>query len=52
MAPCAAAGLPAMAATCEVMSPDGHMLTGLAVERFALAWSLPLISISQLAARL
>ena len=46
------AGLPAVAAICEVMGPDGHMLTGAAVERFALAWSLPLISISQLAAHL
>jgi 3,4-dihydroxy 2-butanone 4-phosphate synthase/3,4-dihydroxy 2-butanone 4-phosphate synthase/GTP cyclohydrolase II len=52
LALCAAAGLPAVAAICEVMGPDGHMLTGAAVERFALAWSLPLISISQLAAHL
>jgi 3,4-dihydroxy 2-butanone 4-phosphate synthase len=52
LALCAAAGLPAVAAICEVMGPDGHMLTGSAVERFALAWSLPLISISQLAAHL
>jgi hypothetical protein len=28
------------------------MLTGAAVERFALAWSLPLISIGELAAHL
>jgi 3,4-dihydroxy-2-butanone 4-phosphate synthase len=34
------------------MGPDGHMLTGPAVERFALAWSLPLISIGELAAQL
>jgi len=52
LALCAAAGLPTVAAICEVMGPDGHMLTGSAVERFALAWSLPLISISQLAAHL
>jgi 3,4-dihydroxy 2-butanone 4-phosphate synthase/3,4-dihydroxy 2-butanone 4-phosphate synthase/GTP cyclohydrolase II len=52
LALCAAAGLPAVAAICEVMGPDGHMLTGGAVERFALAWSLPLVSISQLAAHL
>jgi 3,4-dihydroxy 2-butanone 4-phosphate synthase len=52
LALCAAAGLPAVAAICEVMGPDGHMLTGPAVERFALAWSLPLISIGQLAAHL
>jgi 3,4-dihydroxy 2-butanone 4-phosphate synthase/3,4-dihydroxy 2-butanone 4-phosphate synthase/GTP cyclohydrolase II len=52
LALCAAAGLPQVAAICEVMGPDGHMLTGGAVERFALAWSLPLISIGQLAAHL
>jgi 3,4-dihydroxy 2-butanone 4-phosphate synthase/3,4-dihydroxy 2-butanone 4-phosphate synthase/GTP cyclohydrolase II len=52
LALCAAAGLPTVAAICEVMGPDGHMLTGPAVERFALAWSLPLISVGQLAAHL
>jgi 3,4-dihydroxy 2-butanone 4-phosphate synthase len=52
LALCAAASLPTVAAICEVMGPDGHMLTGAAVERFALAWSLPLISISELAAHL
>jgi 3,4-dihydroxy 2-butanone 4-phosphate synthase/3,4-dihydroxy 2-butanone 4-phosphate synthase/GTP cyclohydrolase II len=52
LALCAAAGLPTVAAICEVMGPDGHMLTGPAVERFALAWSLPLVSIGQLAAHL
>src|ERR1700728_5081585 len=52
LALCAAAGLPTVAAICEVMGPDGHMLTGPAVERFALAWSLPLISIGELAAHL
>ena len=52
LALCAAAGLPTVAVICEVMRPDGHMLTGPAVERFALAWSLPLISIGQLAAHL
>jgi 3,4-dihydroxy 2-butanone 4-phosphate synthase/3,4-dihydroxy 2-butanone 4-phosphate synthase/GTP cyclohydrolase II len=52
LALCAAAGLPPVAAICEVMGPDGHMLTGAAVERFALAWSLPLVSIEQLAAHL
>lgn len=34
------------------MGPDGHMLTASAVERFALMWSLPLISIGELAAHL
>jgi riboflavin synthase alpha subunit len=52
LALCVAAGLPTVTAICEVMGPDGHMLTGHAVERFALAWSLPLISIGELAAQL
>jgi 3,4-dihydroxy 2-butanone 4-phosphate synthase len=52
LALCTAAGLPTVAAICEVMGADGHMLSGPAVERFALAWSLPLISIGQLAAHL
>lgn len=52
LALCAAAGLPTVAAICEVMGPDGHMLTGSAVERFALDWSLPLVSLDQLAAHL
>jgi hypothetical protein len=34
------------------MGPDGHMLTGPAIERFSLAWSLPLISIDELALHL
>jgi 3,4-dihydroxy 2-butanone 4-phosphate synthase len=50
LALCQAAGLPTVAVICEVMGPDGHMLTGSAVERFALSWSLPLISIDELAA--
>jgi 3,4-dihydroxy 2-butanone 4-phosphate synthase len=50
LALCAAAGLPTVAAICEVMGPDGRMMTGSAVERFALAWSLPLISIDELGA--
>lgn len=52
LALCDAAGLPTVAAICEVMGPDGHMLSGAAVERFALTWSLPLISIDDLAAHL
>ena len=52
LALCAAAGLPTVAAICEVMGPGGHMLTGPSVERFALSWSLPLISIGELAAHL
>lgn len=52
LALCEAAGLPTVAVICEAMGPDGHMLTGPDAERFALAWSLPLISISELAAHL
>ncbi len=50
LALCQAAGLPTVAVICEVMGPDGRMLTGSAVERFALRWALPLISIEDLAA--
>jgi 3,4-dihydroxy 2-butanone 4-phosphate synthase/3,4-dihydroxy 2-butanone 4-phosphate synthase/GTP cyclohydrolase II len=50
LALCQAAGLPTVAAICEVMGPDGHMLTGSAVERFALNWGLPMIAIDDLAA--
>jgi 3,4-dihydroxy 2-butanone 4-phosphate synthase len=52
LALCVAAGLPTVAAICEVMGPDGHMLTGPAVERFALRWGIPMISIDELAAHL
>ncbi len=50
LALCQAAGLPTVAAICEVMGPDGHMLTGSAVERFALSHGLPMIAIDELAA--
>jgi 3,4-dihydroxy 2-butanone 4-phosphate synthase len=50
LALCQAAGLPTVAAICEVMGPDGHMLTGSAVERFALNWGLPMIAVNELAA--
>jgi 3,4-dihydroxy 2-butanone 4-phosphate synthase/3,4-dihydroxy 2-butanone 4-phosphate synthase/GTP cyclohydrolase II len=50
LALCQAASLPTVAAICEVMGPDGHMLTGSAVERFALNWELPMIAIDDLAA--
>ena len=50
LALCQAAGLPTVAAICEIMGPDGHMLTGPAVERFALNWGLPMIAIDELAA--
>ncbi|HEY8526590.1 MAG TPA: riboflavin synthase [Acidimicrobiales bacterium] len=52
LALCAAAGLPTVAAICEVMGPDGHMLSGSAVERFALRWGQPLLSIDELARHL
>ena len=50
LALCAAAGLPTVAVICEVMGADGRMLVGSAVERFALRWSLPLVSVGELAA--
>jgi len=34
------------------MAPDGHMLVGSAVERFALRWGIPMISIDELATHL
>jgi 3,4-dihydroxy 2-butanone 4-phosphate synthase/3,4-dihydroxy 2-butanone 4-phosphate synthase/GTP cyclohydrolase II len=48
LALCAAAGLPTVAAICEVMGPDGLMLTGSAVERFALRWHQPMLAIDEL----
>ena len=50
LALCQAAGLPTVAAICEVMGPDGHMLNGSAVERFALNWGIPMVAIDELAA--
>ena len=52
LALCAAAGLPPVAVICEVMGPDGLMLTGSAVERFALRWGIPMIAIDELATHL
>lgn len=52
LALCQAAGLPTVAVICEVMGPDGLMLTGSAVERFALQWGIPLVSIDELASHL
>ena len=49
LALCQAAGVPTVAAICEVMGPDGHMLAGAAVERFALKWRIPMIAIDELA---
>src|SRR5262249_50590940 len=48
LALCQAAGLPTVAAICEVMGPEGHRPTGSAVERLALNWGLPLIAINEL----
>lgn len=50
LALCEAAGLPTVGVICEVMGPDGAMLVGSSVERFALRWELPLVSIDELAA--
>ncbi|MDQ6730585.1 MAG: 3,4-dihydroxy-2-butanone-4-phosphate synthase [Actinomycetota bacterium] len=52
LALCQAADLPTVAVICEVMGPDGLMLNGAEVERFALRWSLPQISVDELAALL
>ena len=52
LALCQAAGLPTVAVICEVMAPDGHMLVDSAVERFALRWGIPMISIDELATHL
>lgn len=52
LALCRAAGLPEVAAICEVMGPDGRMLTGAATERFALRWGIPMITIDELAGHL
>jgi 3,4-dihydroxy 2-butanone 4-phosphate synthase len=47
---CQAAGLPEVAAVCEVMSPDGTMAGVAELERFALHWGLPLVDIADLTA--
>lgn len=52
LALCEAAGLPTVSVICEVMGPDGHMLTAGAVERFALRWGQPMVSIDELASHL
>ncbi|MGO9558364.1 MAG: 3,4-dihydroxy-2-butanone-4-phosphate synthase [Acidimicrobiales bacterium] len=45
---CVAAGLPSVAAICEVMSPDGVMAGESELERYALRWGLPMIAIDDL----
>lgn len=47
---CRAAGLPEVAAICEVMSLDGTMSGSPELERFALRWGLPMIDIHDLVA--
>lgn len=48
LALCESAGLPTVAAICEIMAPDGHMAGADEAERFALRWSLPLIEVGDL----
>jgi 3,4-dihydroxy 2-butanone 4-phosphate synthase len=48
LALCEAAGLPSVAAICELMGPDGSMAGADEAERFALRWSLPLVDMSDL----
>jgi 3,4-dihydroxy 2-butanone 4-phosphate synthase len=48
LALCQAAGLPSVAAICELMGPDGSMAGADEAERFALRWSLPLVEMSDL----
>ena len=45
---CEAAGLPTVAAICELMAPDGTMAGADEAERFALRWSLPLVDVADL----
>lgn len=49
LALCKLSGMPEVAVINEMMGPDGHMLTGGAVERFALRHRLPMVSIDELA---
>jgi 3,4-dihydroxy 2-butanone 4-phosphate synthase len=48
LALCEAAGLPTVAAICEIMGADGTMAGADEAERFALRWTLPLIEIEGL----
>jgi 3,4-dihydroxy 2-butanone 4-phosphate synthase len=45
---CRAAGLPEVAAICEVMNPDGTMAGLAELERFALRWGMPLAEVADL----
>jgi 3,4-dihydroxy 2-butanone 4-phosphate synthase len=46
---CAAAGLPPVAAICEVMTADGVMAGEAELERFSLRWGLPMVAVTDLA---
>ena len=48
LALCESAGLPTVAAICEIMGPDGTMASEDESERFALRWSLPLVEVADL----
>ena len=48
LALCEAAGLPTVAAICEIMGPDGTMASADESERFCLRWSLPMVEIADL----
>lgn len=50
LALCRVGGLPSVAVINEVMGLDGHMLTGAAVERYALRHGLPLVAIDEIVA--
>ena len=45
---CHAASMPTVAVICEVMNPEGSMAGLAELERFALRWGLPLVSIKDL----
>lgn len=42
------AGLPAAAVLCELMNPDGTMMRGAAIERFAAEHGMPLLTIAEM----
>ncbi|HEV8064118.1 MAG TPA: 3,4-dihydroxy-2-butanone-4-phosphate synthase, partial [Acidimicrobiales bacterium] len=49
LALCQAAGLPTVAAICEVMGSDGVMAGAAELERFSLRWGLPMVAVADLA---
>jgi 3,4-dihydroxy 2-butanone 4-phosphate synthase len=50
VAMCVAAGVPPVAAICEIMTPDGVMAGEGELERFSLRWGLPMVAIDDLQA--